>query len=64
MERWKGGVRTFTKKVKCGHQTDVFSWCIQETLKLLDVMQRKVTQFIHQPTSQLYSISTPKVLYR
>ena len=60
--RW--GVRTFTKKVKCRHQTDVFSWCIQETLKLLDVMQHKVTQYIHQPTRQLYSISAPKVLYR
>ena len=27
-----------TKKVKYSYQQDVFSWCIQGTLKLLDVM--------------------------
>ena len=62
MERWR---EDFHQKSKIYHQ-DVFSWCIQVTLNLLVSCSLKVTQYMHQPTSQLYSIwmSIPKFLYR
>ena len=62
MERWR---EDFHRKGKI-YQQDVFSWCIQGTLKLLVSCSLKVTQYMHQPTSQLYSIwmSVPKFLYR
>ena len=45
------------------YQQDVFSWCIQGTWKSCSL---KVTQYVHQTTSQLYSIwmPVPKYLYR
>ena len=62
MERWR---EDFHQKGKI-YQQDVFSWCIQGALKLLDACSLKVTQYMHQPTSQLFSIwmSVPKFLYR
>ena len=52
MERWR---EDFHQKGKI-YQQDVFSWCIQGTLKLLVSCSLKVTQYMHQPTGQLYSI--------
>ena len=58
MERWR---EDFHQKGKI-YQQGVFLWCIQGTRKSCNL---KVTQYMHQPTSQLYSIwmSVPKFLY-
>ena len=62
MERWREGLH---QKGKI-YQQDVFSWCIQGTVKLLMSSSLKVTHYMHQPASQLYSIwmSVPKFFYR
>ena len=44
MERWG---EDFHQKGKI-YQQDVFLWCIQGTLKLLDSCVLKVTQYMHQ----------------
>ena len=48
------------------HKQNVFPWYIQSEVSSLMSCSLEVTQYMHQPTRQLYSIwmSDPKALYR
>ena len=58
----------FTRKVKYRHQQDILSMVYSRDIEVSFFMScnLKVTQYMHYPTSQLYSIwmSIHKVLYR